>query len=59
MSPFSELIRRINRLLILLVVARHSHACAVSFKGMRRHAFVDDVVVRDLDFARELNIVVL
>ena len=59
MSPFRELIRRINRVLILLVVARHGHACAVSFEGMRRHAFVDDIVVGDLDFARELDVIVL
>jgi len=41
------------------VVARHGHACAVAFEGVRRHAFVDDVVVGDLDFARELDVVVL
>jgi len=59
MSPFRELIRRINRVLILLVVARHGHACAVAFEGMRRHAFIDDVVVGNFDFARELDVVVL
>jgi hypothetical protein len=59
MSPFSELISRINRVLVLLVVARHGHACTVGFEGMRRHALVDDVVIWDFDFARELNVVVL
>jgi hypothetical protein len=55
--PFSELLRRVHRLLVLLVVARHSHSCAVAFKRVRRHALIH-ILVRHLDFAGELNVVV-
>jgi hypothetical protein len=56
--PLSKLLRRINRLLILLMVhARHRHASTMPFKRMRRHALVD-IFVRDLDFAGKLDIVV-
>ena len=61
MSPFSKLIRRIDRTLILLMVASHCHTRAVALKRMRRHALINDfvVVIGDLDFARELDVVVL
>lgn len=58
MCPFSELVGRINRVLILLVVARHGHASTVTFERMRWHALVDYVVIRDLDLTGELDVVV-
>jgi len=58
MSPFRKLVVRADRALILFVVAGHGHACAVGLERVRRHALVD-VVVGNLYFARELNVVVL
>ena len=61
MSPFSKLIRRIDRTLILLMMASHGHTSAVALERMRRHALVNYfiLVIGDLDFARELDVVVL
>lgn len=58
MGPLGELVRRVHRVLVLLVVACYRHACAVVLEGMGRHALVD-IFVGHLDFAGELDIVVL
>ena len=64
MRPLSQLIRRVNRSLILLVVARDCHSGAVSLQALERDALVDDVmggfiVFWDFEFAGELDVVVL
>jgi hypothetical protein len=56
--PLSKLLRRINRLLILLMVhTRHRHSGTMSLKRMRRHALVN-IFIGDLDFAGKLHVVV-
>jgi hypothetical protein len=57
MRPFCQLVRRIDRVLVFLVVC--AHGGRVFGQRVGRHAFVDIVVVWDLDFARELDVVVL
>jgi hypothetical protein len=58
MRPLSKLIRRVNRLLVLLMMRAHGRWMVV--QGVRRHAFIDVfVVVWDFDFARELDVIVL
>jgi hypothetical protein len=57
MCPLSELIRRVHRVLVLLVVCAHSSG--VFLEGVRGHALVDFFLFGDLDFAGELDVVVL
>jgi hypothetical protein len=57
MRPFRKLVRRIDRVLVLLVVCAHGSRVFVQRVG--RHSFVDVVFVWDFDFARELNVVIL
>jgi hypothetical protein len=54
--PFSELVRRVHRVLVLLVVG--AHGGGVIIQGVRRHALVN-IVFRDLNLASELDVVVL
>jgi hypothetical protein len=58
MCPLSQLLRRTNRLLVLLMMhTRHRHSGTVPFKRMRRHALVN-IFVGDLDLTRKLDVVV-
>jgi len=58
MRPLRKLIRRVNRLLILLMMRAHGRRMVV--QGVRRHALIDVIViVWDFDFARELDVIVL
>jgi hypothetical protein len=56
MCPFGKLVRRVHRVLVFLVV--RAHCGGVVVERVRRHAFID-FVIGDLDFARELDVVVL
>ena len=58
-GPFGKLVRRVYRLLVLFMPARHSHARTVVLERVRRHGVVHVVIVWDLDFTGELDVVVL
>lgn len=57
MCPFGELVGRVNRVLVLLVVMAHSRRVVVY--GVGRHALIDIVIVRELNITSELDIVIL
>jgi hypothetical protein len=57
MRPFSKLICRTHRVLILLVLCAHSSGMFV--ERVSRHAFVNFFFVWDFDFAGELDVIVL
>lgn len=55
MRPLRQLPRRIHRLLILLM--SHTHSLSMLLQRVRRQPLVD--FIRDADFAREFDVVVL
>jgi len=58
MGPLSELIRRIHRVVVLLVVIGYSHAGATILERVCRHTFID-IFVDDSDVAGKLDVIVL
>ena len=57
MRPVSELVSRVHRLLILLVMAGDGHTSTIVVQRVHRHALIN-IVIRDLQLACKLNIVV-
>lgn len=55
MRPLRQLPRRVHRLLILLM--SHAHSLSMLLQRVRRQPLVD--FIRDADFAREFDVVVL